>query len=57
MNFFEERYPWPERITAVGLHDGAAFRRRYPEVAYVQGDALRAAVSRRRVRRRTSPTR
>ncbi len=39
MNFFEERYPWPERITAVGLHDGAAFRRRYPEVRYVRGDA------------------
>jgi SAM-dependent methyltransferase len=39
MNFFEELYPWPERITAVGLHDGAAFRRRYPQVRYVQGDA------------------
>ncbi len=22
LNFFEERYPWPERITALGLHDG-----------------------------------
>ena len=22
MNFFEEHYPWPERITALGLHDG-----------------------------------
>ena len=21
-NFFEELYPWPERITALGLHDG-----------------------------------
>ena len=39
MNFFEELYPWPERITAVGLHDGAAFRQRYPGVPYVQGDA------------------
>jgi SAM-dependent methyltransferase len=39
MNFFEELYPWPERITAVGLHDGTAFRRRYPRVRYVQGDA------------------
>ena len=38
-NFFEELYPWPERITAVGLHDGAAFRRRYPAVRYVQADA------------------
>ncbi|MDW8339025.1 MAG: class I SAM-dependent methyltransferase, partial [Thermoleophilia bacterium] len=40
LNFFEELYPWPERITALGLHDGAAFRARYPAVAYVQGDAL-----------------
>lgn len=40
LNFFEELYPWPERITALGLHDGAAFRARYPAVEYVQGDAL-----------------
>ena len=39
MNFFEELYPWPERVTAVGLHDGAAFGHRYPTVRYVQGDA------------------
>jgi SAM-dependent methyltransferase len=39
MNFFEERYPWPERITALGLHDGEGFRTRYPGIAYVQGDA------------------
>jgi len=37
-NFFEELYPWPKRITAVGLHDGEGFRERYPEIAYVQGD-------------------
>lgn len=40
LNFFEELYPWPERITALGLHDGTSFRERYPEVTYVQGDAL-----------------
>lgn len=40
LNFFEELYPWPERITALGLHDGTAFRERYPAIAYVQGDAL-----------------
>lgn len=40
LNFFEELYPWPERITALGLHDGTAFRARYPAVQYVQGDAL-----------------
>ncbi len=39
LNFFEELYPWPERITALGLQDGGAFRGRYPDVRYVQGDA------------------
>ena len=39
LNFFEELYPWPERITALGLHDGAGFRERYPAVRYVRGDA------------------
>jgi len=39
MNFFEESYPWPERITALGLHDGAGFRARYPDIPYIQGDA------------------
>jgi SAM-dependent methyltransferase len=40
LNFFEELYPWPERVTALGLHEGARFRARYPRVRYVQGDAL-----------------
>ena len=39
MNFFEEHYPWPERITALGLHDGEGFRARHPDIRYVQGDA------------------
>jgi len=39
LNFFEERYPWAERITALGLHDGKGFRERYPGIRYVQGDA------------------
>ena len=39
LNFFEELYPWQERITALGLHDGDGFRERYPAVRYVQGDA------------------
>ena len=38
-NFLEERYPWPERLTALGLHDGIRFRERYPRITYVQGDA------------------
>jgi SAM-dependent methyltransferase len=40
LNFFEELYPWPERITALGLHPGERFAERYPRVRYVQGDAL-----------------
>ena len=39
LNFFEARYPWPERITALGLQDGEGFRARYPGIRYVQGDA------------------
>jgi len=39
LNFLEEMYPWPERITALGLHDGEGFRARYPSIRYVQGDA------------------
>lgn len=38
-NFFEELYPWRERITALGLHDGAGFRAAYPDIPYVRGDA------------------
>jgi SAM-dependent methyltransferase len=39
LNFFEEHYPWPEHITALGLQDGEGFRARYPGIRYVQGDA------------------
>ena len=39
LNFFEELYPWPEQITALGLQDGGGFRSRYPRIRYVQGDA------------------
>jgi len=39
LNFFEELYPWPERITGLGVTDGAGFRARYPQSTYVQGDA------------------
>ncbi len=40
LNFFEELYPWPELVTAVGQHEGTRFRERYPRVRYVQADAL-----------------
>ncbi len=38
-NLLEEEYPWPSRITALGLHDGSRFALRYPAITYVQGDA------------------
>ncbi|MFQ5425763.1 MAG: class I SAM-dependent methyltransferase [Gaiellales bacterium] len=37
-NFLEEFYPWPERITAVGLGEGARFAERYPRTPYVRAD-------------------
>jgi SAM-dependent methyltransferase len=40
LNFFEDMYPWPERLTAVGLHEGDRFRTSYPNARYVQGNAL-----------------
>ncbi len=40
-NLLEELYRWPESITALGLHEGARFRRRHPRIRYVQGDACR----------------
>lgn len=33
-NMMERKYPYPERITAVGLGDGQAFRAAYPKVVY-----------------------
>ena len=40
LNFFEELYPWPERITALGVHEGVRFRESYTMARYVQGDSL-----------------
>lgn len=40
LNFFEDMYPWQDRITALGLHEGARFRESYPRATYVQGNAL-----------------
>jgi SAM-dependent methyltransferase len=39
LNFFEQAYPWPERITALGQHEGRIFRQHFPRISYVQGDA------------------
>jgi SAM-dependent methyltransferase len=40
LNFFEALYPWPQQVTALGVHEGARFRESYPQASYVQGDAL-----------------
>jgi len=40
LNFFEQLYPWPGQITALGLNEGARFRESFPTARYVQGDAL-----------------
>jgi hypothetical protein len=37
-NFFEAFYPWPERITAVGVTDMSRFRRAFPSVTAVTAD-------------------
>lgn len=38
-NYLEKFYPYPDRITAVGLEDGSGFVRLYPRVRYIQADA------------------
>lgn len=37
-NFFEAHYPWPERITAVGVTDLSRFRQSFPAVIAVTAD-------------------
>ncbi len=37
-NFFEALYPWPERITAVGIGEFTRFQAAFPRVRYVQAD-------------------
>ncbi len=39
-NPLERRWPWPERLTAVGLSDGSRFRRQHPGVTWVQASGL-----------------
>jgi hypothetical protein len=40
-NFLESGYPWPERITAVGLDDMPTFRSLFPRVNFVVADGRR----------------
>jgi len=37
-NFFEAHYPWPQRITAVGVTDLSSFRRAFPAIRAVTAD-------------------
>jgi SAM-dependent methyltransferase len=37
-NFFEAHYPWPERITAVGVTDLSRFRSAFPAVTALTAD-------------------
>jgi hypothetical protein len=37
-NFLEDRYPWPERITAIGLHEMQRFQAQFPSVTFVVAD-------------------
>jgi len=40
-NYLEQHYPWPSRITALGLPPMDEFRARYPDVTVVEGDGRR----------------
>ncbi|OGI22524.1 MAG: hypothetical protein A2808_03435 [Candidatus Moranbacteria bacterium RIFCSPHIGHO2_01_FULL_55_24] len=37
-NYLEKHYPFPKRITAVGLDDFTEFKKRYPEVTTLEAD-------------------
>lgn len=39
-NFFESHYPYPNKITAVGLEDASFLEERHPGLRFVQADAL-----------------
>lgn len=39
--FFEENYPWPDRVTGLAIDYPGAFRQRYPSMTAVQGDGCR----------------
>ncbi|BAU42079.1 class I SAM-dependent methyltransferase [Leptolyngbya sp. O-77] len=39
-NFFEKAYPYPDRITAVGLEDASFLEQEFPGLTFVQANAL-----------------
>ncbi|MFA5155224.1 MAG: methyltransferase domain-containing protein [Patescibacteria group bacterium] len=40
-NFLEKNYPWPDKITALGLNEAKEFSKRYPQVKAVAYDGRR----------------
>ena len=39
-NYIERHYPWPENLTALGMHKPVEFLRRYPRVRAIQYDGM-----------------
>lgn len=39
-NFFEKMYPYPERVTAVGIEDAYFLEQEHPGLTYIKADAL-----------------
>lgn len=39
-NFFEKAYPYPDRITAIGLEDASFLEQEFPGLRFVQANAL-----------------
>ncbi len=39
-NFFEKLYPYPDKITAVGLEDASFLEQDYPGLKYIKADGL-----------------
>lgn len=37
-NYFERLYPWPEKITAVGLEDASYLEKEYPGLKFLKAD-------------------
>lgn len=38
-NFFEQWYPWPSQVTALGIEDASYLERMYPGLTFVRADA------------------
>lgn len=38
-NYFEKFYPWPDKITAIGIEDASYLEKKYPGLKFIQADA------------------